>query len=130
MFKKVDCSVSKLLKNIAIGEIGLPDIQRLFVWDTTRVRDLSMYRGYPIDPLLFWENGYPGEHCTIGVHGKQKAPHLLIVDGQQGLTALYTVMKGEVITDQKFRRRHIRIVFSPLENRLEVTNTAIEREAS
>jgi len=55
LFKKVDYSVSKLLEDIAIGEIGLPDIQRPFVWDTTRVRDLfdSMYRGYPIGTLLF-----------------------------------------------------------------------------
>lgn len=132
LFKKVDYSVSKLLADIAIGEIGLPDIQRPFVWNTTRVRDLfdSMYRGYPIGTLLFWENGYPGEHRTIGVHGKQKVPHLLIVDGQQRLTALYAVMRGEPIIDQEFQQRYIRIAFSPLEDRFEVTNTAIERDPS
>jgi hypothetical protein len=64
LFKKVDYTIGKLLEDIALGEIGLPDIQRPFVWDTTRVRDLfdSMYRGYPIGTLLFWENGYPGDH--------------------------------------------------------------------
>ncbi|HBF69268.1 MAG TPA: hypothetical protein DDW32_01810, partial [Thermotoga sp.] len=57
LFKKVDYSVGGLLESIDSGEIGLPDIQRPFVWDTTRVRDLfdSMYRGYPIGTLLFWE---------------------------------------------------------------------------
>jgi len=130
LFKKVDYTVGKLLEDIAIGEIGLPDIQRPFVWDTTRVRDLfdSMYRGYPVGTLLFWENGYPGEHRTIGVDGKQKVPNLLIVDGQQRLTALYAVMKGVPIVDKDFRQRRLRIAFNPLKDKFEVTNTAIERD--
>lgn len=130
LFKKVDYTVGKLLEDIAIGEIGLPDIQRPFVWDTTRVRDLfdSMYRGYPVGTLLFWENGYPGEHRTIGVNNKQKVPNLLIVDGQQRLTALYAVMKGVPIVDKDFSRRRLRIAFHPLEQKFEVTNTAIERD--
>ena len=130
LFKKVDYTVGKLLEDIAIGEIGLPDIQRPFVWDTARVRDLfdSMYNGYPIGTLLFWENGYPGEHRTIGVDGKQKVPNLLIVDGQQRLTALYAVMKGVPIADKNFRKRHLHIAFNPLEESFEVTNTAIERD--
>jgi len=132
LFKKVDYTVDKLLEDIAIGEIGLPDIQRPFVWDTARVRDLfdSMYRGYPIGTLLFWENGYPGEHRTIGVDGKQKVPRLLIVDGQQRLTALYAVMKGVSIVDKDFRQRRLRIAFNPLKEKFEVTNTTIERNAA
>jgi len=132
LFKKVDYMVVKLLEDIAVGEIGLPDIQRPFVWDTTRVRDLfdSMYRGYPIGHLLFWENGFPGEHRLIGVDAKQKVPHLLIVDGQQRLTALYAVMKGVPIRDKDFRERRVRIAFNPLEERFEVANTAIERDVS
>lgn len=61
LFKKVDYTVVKLLEDIAVGEIGLPDIQRPFVWDTTRVRDLfdSMYRGYPIGYLLFGKMVFP-----------------------------------------------------------------------
>jgi len=129
LFKKVDYTAGKLLEDIALGEIGLPDIQRPFVWDTARVRDLfdSMYRGYPIGTLLFWENGYPGGHRTIGVNAKQKIPRLLIVDGQQRLTALYAVMKGVPILDKNFQQRRLRIAFNPLEERFEVTNTAIER---
>ncbi|MDI6851383.1 MAG: DUF262 domain-containing protein [bacterium] len=129
LFKKVDYTVGKLLEDIAIGEIGLPDIQRPFVWDTSQVRDLfdSMYRGYPIGTLLFWENGYPGEHRIIGVDNKQKVPHLLIVDGQQRLTALYAVMKGVPIVDKDFQQRRLRIAFNPVEEKFEVTNTAIER---
>lgn len=132
LFRKVDYTVSKLLSDIEIGEIGLPDIQRPFVWDTTRVRDLfdSMYRGYPVGTLLFWENGFPGEYRLIGTGGKQKPPRLLIVDGQQRLTALYAVMKGRPIVDKNFEERRLRIAFHPLEERFEVTNTPIERDSS
>lgn len=68
LFKKVDYTLNKLIEDIEFGEIGLPDIQRPFVWPASKVRDLfdSMYRGYPIGYLLFWENGFPGEHKFIG----------------------------------------------------------------
>ncbi|GLV48856.1 hypothetical protein TJA_19590 [Thermus sp. LT1-2-5] len=129
LFKKVDYTVGKLLDDIDLGEIGLPDIQRPFVWDTARVRDLfdSMYRGYPIGTLLFWENGLSGEHRTIGVGSKQKPPRLLIVDGQQRLTALYAAIRGVPILDNNFQQRHLRIAFNPAEERFEVSNKAIER---
>ena len=52
VFKKVDYTLKDLVGYIQIGEIGLPDIQRPFVWKNAKVRDLfdSMYRGYPVDP--------------------------------------------------------------------------------
>ncbi len=132
LFKKVDYTLKKLLEDIDMGEIGLPDIQRPFVWGTSKVRDLfdSMYRGYPIGYLLFWENGYPGEHRTIGTDKKQKVPRLLIVDGQQRLTALYAVIKAVPVVNKKFRTEHIRIAFHPLEERFEVTNPAIEKDVN
>ncbi|TEB06501.1 hypothetical protein Psch_00033 [Pelotomaculum schinkii] len=56
LFKKVDYSLAKLIHDIEQGEIGLPDIQRPFVWEATKVRDLfdSMYKGFPVGYLLFW----------------------------------------------------------------------------
>lgn len=130
LFKKVDYTVNKLLEDIEIGNIGLPDIQRPFVWNRTKVRDLfdSMYRGFPIGYLLFWENGLPGEHRLIGADRKQKAPTLLIVDGQQRLTSLYAVMKGAPVIDENFRPVRLRLAFNPFERRFEVTNPAIERD--
>lgn len=130
LFKKVDYTVNKLLEDIEMGIIGLPNIQRPFVWNATKVRDLfdSMYRGFPIGYLLFWENGLPGEHHVIGVDHKNKAPILLIVDGQQRLTSLYTVMKGVPILDQNFKPVRLRLAFHPLAQRFEVTNVAIERD--
>ena len=132
LFKKVDYTLKKLIEDISMGEIGLPDIQRPFVWPTSKVRDLfdSMYRGYPIGYLLFWENGYPGEHRSIGINQKQKIPRLLIVDGQQRLTSLYAVIKGIPVIGKDFRRHHIRIAFHPKEEKFEVTNPAIEKDVA
>jgi hypothetical protein len=130
VFKKVDYTLKKLVEDIDIGEIGLPDIQRPFVWPSSKVRDLfdSMYRGYPIGYFLFWENGFPGEHKVIGTGQKQKAPRLLIVDGQQRLASLYTVTKAVPIVSKDFRHARIRIAFNPIEEGFEVTNPAIERD--
>ena len=127
LFRKVDYSLYKLIEDIDLGEIGLPDIQRPFVWPNTKVRDLfdSMYRGYPIGYLLFWENGLPGEHRVIGTNRKQKAPRLLIVDGQQRLTSLYAVVKGTPVVGKDYRKHHIRIAFHPKEKKFEVSNSAI-----
>lgn len=131
LFKKVDYTLKKLVEDIDMGEIGLPDIQRPFVWPTSKVRDLfdSLYRGYPIGYLLFWENGYPGEHRAIGANRKHKVPRLLIVDGQQRLTSLYAVIKAVPVIGKDFHRHRIRIAFHPQEEKFEVTNPAIQRDA-
>src|SRR5262249_56775420 len=94
--KEVSSSLSKLVQDIQMGEIGLPDIQRPFVWKNNRVRDLfdSMYRGFPVGYLLFWANGGDPGQRQIGTEEKQKIPRLLIVDGQQRLTSLYAVLQG------------------------------------
>lgn len=131
LFKKVDYSLKKLIEDIAIGEIGLPDIQRPFVWPMTKVRDLfdSMYRGFPIGYLLFWENGFSGTHRTIGGDQKQKVPRLLIVDGQQRLTSLYAVMKAVPVMTKDYKIQRVRIAFHPLKEQFEVSNPAIDKDA-
>ena len=95
VFTKVDYDLNGLVKYIELGDIGLPDIQRPFVWNNVKVRDLfdSMYRGYPVGYLLLWQNGQADDR-TIGVETKQKPPKLVIVDGQQRLTSLYAVIRG------------------------------------
>ena len=87
LFKEVSYSLSKLMDDVEMGEIGLPDIQRPFVWKNSKVRDLfdSMYQGYPVGYLLFWETDAEKGVKQIGSYSHQKVPHLLIVDGQQRL---------------------------------------------
>lgn len=130
LFKKTDYTLQGLLSDIDLGRIGLPDIQRPFVWANAKVRDLldSMYRGYPVGYLLFWETGATSDRLrTIGSGGKQKAPSLLIVDGQQRLTSLYAVMRGIPVLRDNFQHETIRIAFSPLDGKFEVPDATTDR---
>ncbi len=126
--------IKGLINQIALGQIGLPDIQRPFVWKNVKVRDLfdSMYRGYPVGYLLFWETGTESLAVAnphqIGTEGKQLAPQLMIVDGQQRLTSLYSVIKGLPVLRENYNEERIRIAFNPLEEKFEVTSAAIERD--
>ncbi len=83
-FKRVDYDLAGLLHYLDIGDIGLPDIQRPFVWKNAKVRDLfdSMYRGFPVGYLLFWDNAQSNGAKQIGVGAKQyPVSSRLIVDG-------------------------------------------------
>lgn len=132
VFAKVDYDLSKLVEYIALGEIGLPDIQRPFVWKNAKVRDLfdSMYRGYPVGYLLFWQNGLAADSRTIGAEQKQKPPRLVIVDGQQRLTSLYAVVRGIPVVRENYSSEQIYIAFNPLEEKFEVADAAIRRDAA
>jgi hypothetical protein len=132
VFTKVDYDLGSLVKYIGLGEIGLPDIQRPFVWKNAKVRDLfdSMYKGYPVGYLLFWQNALTDGSRTIGTDSKQKPPRLVIVDGQQRLTSLYAVIKNVAVLRENFESEHIQIAFNPLEERLEVADAAICRDKS
>jgi hypothetical protein len=132
VFKEVRYDLSSLIKFIELGEIGLPDIQRPFVWKNTKVRDLfaSMYRGFPIGYLLFWQNASTPDARAIGVDHKQKAPRLLIVDGQQRLTSLYAVTKAINVIRENYKSEAIEIAFSPLQEKFEVADAAIRKDAA
>jgi uncharacterized protein with ParB-like and HNH nuclease domain len=127
-FKKVDYDLSGLLHYIDIGDIGLPDIQRPFVWSNAKVRDLfdSMYRGFPIGYLLFWENSSANGAKQIGVENKQhKVASRLIVDGQQRLTSLFAVFRGCKVLDEDYKERLIEVAFRPRDGKFEVADAAI-----
>lgn len=131
LFKEVHYSLGGLISDIGLGRIGLPDIQRPFVWANAKVRDLfdSMYRGYPVGYFLFWQTGAEGvDTKVIGDTNKQKAPSLLIVDGQQRLTSLYAVIRREAVLRENFQREHIRIAFRPQSGTFEVPDATTERD--
>lgn len=130
-FKRVDYDLSTLLHYIEIGDIGLPDIQRPFVWSNAKVRDLfdSMYRGFPVGYLLFWENGGVNGAKQIGLTDKaHPVPMRLIVDGQQRLTSLYAVFRGRRVLDADYKERKIEIAFHPRDGKFEVCDAAIRRD--
>ncbi|MCO6512470.1 MAG: DUF262 domain-containing protein [Aridibacter famidurans] len=133
VFTKVDYDLNSLIRYISLGEIGLPDIQRPFVWKNNKVRDLfdSMYKGYPVGYFLFWQNAYEkvGDK-QIGTDTKQKVPRLVIVDGQQRLTSLYAVVNSVPVVRDNFETEKIQIAFNPLEERFEVIDAAIKKDAA
>lgn len=130
-FKRVDYDLSNLLHYIDLGDIGLPDIQRPFVWSNAKVRDLfdSMYKGFPVGYLLFWENGSVEGAKQIGAGEKKHlVPNRLIVDGQQRLTSLYAVFRGKKVLDADYKERTIEVAFNPKTCRFEVADAAIRRD--
>jgi len=129
VFKQVNYTLGNLLAYVDQGDIGLPDIQRPFVWPATKVRDLfdSMYRGFPVGYLLFWENANGGTK-TIGSGRKGHAPNRLIVDGQQRLTSLFAVLKNQPIVDADFQVTRLDIAFRPRDGAFEVPDAAIRRD--
>ena len=132
VFTKVDYDLDTLINYIELGDIGLPHIQRPFVWKNAKVRDLfdSMYKGYPVGYLLFWQNGLTADERAIGTDIKQKPPKLVIVDGQQRLTSLYAVVKGISVFRENYESEKICIAFNPLEEKFEVADAAIQRDTA
>ena len=132
VFKQVNYDLNSLVEYVELGEIGLPDIQRPFVWKNAKVRDLfdSMYRGYPVGYLLFWQNEFSDDAGVIGTDTKQKPPRLLIVDGQQRLTSLYAVVKRIPVVRKNYGSELIHIAFNPLLEKFEVADAAIRRDKS
>ncbi len=129
LFKEVSYNLATLIQQIDMGIIGLPDIQRPFVWPDTKVRDLfdSMYKGYPVGYFLFWANANVEHTKGIGTSAKQKHPNLLIVDGQQRLTSLYAVIKAQEIIRENYTKATIVIAFNPMEAKFEIPDASIRK---
>jgi len=131
VFSNVQYPLGALMDGIAHGMIGLPDIQRPFVWKNAKVRNLfdSMYQGYPVGYFLFWVSSDSEEGRAIGTEHKQrKIPNQLIVDGQQRLTSLYAVVKGISVVRENYESERIEIAFNPLLQKFEVADAAIRRD--
>ncbi len=129
LYRDTSYSLTYLSEDIRHGNLALPDIQRPFVWKPSQVRDLfdSMYRGFPIGTLVFWETG--AEVGSRQIHGSEedKTPQLLIVDGQQRLTSLYAVLNGKPVLNDAYQENIIQIAFRPRDEKFEVLNAAVEK---
>lgn len=125
IYKTVSWQVEQLVSGVQQGSISLPDLQRPFVWPTTKVRDLSdsMYRGYPVGTLMFWDVAEQDSSRAISGDAKISASHQ-IVDGQQRLTSLYAAMKGLSVQDDSYGQKSIKIAFHPVTERFEVATVA------
>ena len=130
LYRDTGYTLTHLIEEIKHGKIALPDIQRPFVWSSAQVRDLfdSLYRGYPVGTLMFWETGVDAGVRQVGGGENDGVARLLIVDGQQRLTSLYAVLTGRSVLTSRYDEKRIRIAFRPEDETFEVTDAAIERD--
>src|SRR5438552_2679230 len=105
--------VEVILAFIQSREIAIPEIQRPFVWDSSKVRDLmdSLYQGFPIGYLIAWKN--PNVRLKDGTVSEGKK---VLIDGQQRVTALSAAILGHQIVDQEYRRVRSKSLSTPSRN--------------
>lgn len=131
LYDNIPSKVGDILNDVRNGRIGLPDLQRPFVWKDSKVRELldSMMKGYPIGYIMLWSSPDDYENTShIGTNDKiYKRPDDLVIDGQQRLTALLAAMYGVSIKDKNYEDRRIHISFNPLTREFAVWTPAYER---
>lgn len=117
--------IETILAWVNSGEIAIPEIQRPFVWDSSKVRDLmdSLYQGYPIGYIIAWRN--PNVRLKDGSLSEGKK---VLIDGQQRITALTAAVIGQYVINKTYQRVKIKISFNPIEERFEVQNPAILKD--
>ena len=129
-----DLKVHELVDRIQRNEIRLPEMQRQYVWQKTRVRDLldSLYRGYPSGTILTWETdeGVATRDFAVDQNESGQNTFQLLLDGQQRLTSLSAILRGEPV--------HVRGLKKPIdilfnlehpENLEEITEVFEDEEA-
>ena len=115
-----------LLSDIKSGNIAIPEMQRPFVWDSSKVRDLvdSLYKGFPVGYIIVWQN--PDVKLKDGTKSIGKK---VLIDGQQRITAMAAAIVGQEVLDDHYKWKRIAIAFNPLEEKFEVANNAILKSA-
>lgn len=119
--------IETLLTWVKSGEIAIPEIQRPFVWEATKVRNLldSLYQGYPVGYLIAWRNP------TVKLKdGTSSAGKRILIDGQQRVTALMAAILGREVLTKDYETVRIKIAFHPQEERFEVANPAIRKDVA
>lgn len=112
---KAEATVDELVGMIERGELRLPEMQRRYVWRSTRVRDLldSLYRGYPSGAILLWETDevVPLQDMAVSQQANPYKSTRLLLDGQQRLTSLSAVIRGEPVK-VRGRKRPVELLFN------------------
>ena len=117
--------ISVFLAYVKAGQIAIPEVQRPFVWDNSKVRDLldSLYKGYPIGYVITWQN--PNIRLKDGKLSEGKK---ILIDGQQRITALRAAVLGEYVVNKEYDKVRIKIAFNPITESFEVQNPAILKD--
>jgi len=118
-------SIQTILSWVEADQIAIPEIQRPFVWENAKVRDLldSLYKGFPVGYLIAWQN--PDVKLKDGGSSLGKR---ILIDGQQRVTALMAALLGTPVINRDYEEIQIRIAFHPIDERFEVANPAIIKD--
>ena len=117
--------IDTLLSWVKSGQVAIPEMQRPFVWDSTKVRDLldSLYQGFPIGYLITWQS------ADVGLKdGAPSSYKQILIDGQQRVTAMSAALVGELIVDKSYRKRRIKIAFNPVSEEFATLTPVIDRD--
>ncbi|WP_437876063.1 DUF262 domain-containing protein [Sorangium sp. So ce513] len=85
--------IDELLPRVREGKIRIPRFQRGLKWEDSDRLDFfdSIYRGYPVGTLLFWQRQAPAARLSLGklnLDAPARSDALWVVDGQQRITTL------------------------------------------
>jgi hypothetical protein len=117
--------VETLLSWVKSKHVAIPEMQRPFVWDSTKVRDLldSLYNGYPIGYLITWQS------ADVGLKDGSKSQfRQILIDGQQRVTAMTAALLGEPVVDKSYKKKRIKIAFNPITEQFATLTPVIEKD--
>lgn len=117
--------IEDVIGYIKDGQISIPEIQRPFVWDGSKIRDLidSLYHGYPVGYLIVWQNPNMKDKSGNTTIGKK-----IMIDGQQRVTALMTAIVGFKVLDKDFNEKVHKVAFNPFTEKFDVPSAAINQD--
>lgn len=123
-YRVTQSAVSQLLEDVRRESIAIPELQRPFVWDSIKVRDLmdSLYKGYPVGYLITWQ--------SVGAHlkGGRVAEHQqILIDGQQRITALRAAVAGLNVVNKRYQSVRITVAFNPVTEEFATLTPVIRR---
>lgn len=117
--------VDTILTWVKTGQVAIPEMQRPFVWDSTKVRDLldSLYQGFPIGYLITWQS------TDVGLKdGSRSSFKQILIDGQQRITAMTAALVGQNVVDKRYKKKRIKIAFNPVTEAFATLTPVIEKD--
>ncbi|MCY4263650.1 MAG: DUF262 domain-containing protein, partial [Gammaproteobacteria bacterium] len=87
-----------ILQKIDDNQLFVPAFQREYVWKRDNVKQLvdSLIKQYPFGTMLSWQTANPPELKGPHRYNSSQGAVQLLLDGQQRITSLYLLVRGEV----------------------------------
>ena len=131
IYNNFNTSLANLLSDVHSGRLGLPDLQRPFVWQNNKIKNLydSLIKGFPIGYIMIWQA--PSTYTKtkqIGTDSKdQPIVRDIVIDGQQRLTALYATVYGKEIVNKDYKKTKIKISYNPFTKEFDNWSASTEK---